>query len=274
MSSGVEGGLRNFLRRRWRALSIALVAVVAIVTTLWYVSESPKNQIWGQTVTSEPITQKVVALTFDDGPNPPYTNQIIEYLHEQHAPATFFVVGQAIVAHPEVVRLAVADGNAIGNHTWDHAHLVLQSRAHIRRELASTEDAIWNAAHIHTHIFRPPFGARDFAVIDVAHQMGYQVIMWSVPLPADWRNPPPQVIADRILKYVKDGSIIVLHDGNRGRPADRRNSVEATKLLVTALKRQGFGFVTVPELMRMGYAQATAAPGPTEYTPFYVPRMR
>ena len=263
----------TFFRRRWRRIAAATLGVAALLTILWYVSESPRNQIWGQTVTSEPLKQRVVALTFDDGPNPPYTDQILAYLHKERVPATFFVVGVAIEAHPDTLRQEVAYGNAVGNHTWDHAHLVLLSRAHIAREITLTEDEIERVASVHTTIFRPPFGARDFAVIKVAHELGLQVIMWSVPLPADWTQPPPQVIADRVLKYVKDGSIIVLHDGNRGKPADRANTVEATKLIVSQLKKEGYRFVTVPTLMRMGYAQSTSAPGPTEYGPFYTPRL-
>jgi peptidoglycan-N-acetylglucosamine deacetylase len=273
MIGRLNSKMKDLFRDRWRRVAAIAVALAALLTILWYVSESPKNQIWGPTVTSEPLKQKIVALTFDDGPNPPYTDEIVEYLHKEHVPATFFVVGIAVAAHPDIVRKEVAYGNAVGNHTWDHAHLVLLSRAHIRRELTTTDDEIARVAGVRTHIFRPPFGARDFAVIEVAHQLGYQVIMWSVPLPADWQRPPPQVIANRVLKYVKDGGIIVLHDGNRGKSADRRNTVEATKLIVGALKAEGYRFVTVPELMRMGYAESLAAPGPTEYGPFFTPRL-
>ena len=273
MIQRVAAAIADFAkRRRGRILGI-LVGLAAIVTTLWYVSESPKNQIWGPTVTSEPVRQKFIALTFDDGPNPPYTDEIVEYLHTQHIRATFFLVGMAVAAHPEVVRREVRYGDAIGNHTWDHAHLVLLSRAHVEREITSAESEIEHVSGIHTTLFRPPFGARDFLVLDVARRLGYQVIMWSVPLPGDWTRPAPQLIASRVLKYVKDGSIIVLHDGNRGKPADRRNTVEATKLIVTALKLQGYKFVTVPQLMAAGYAESTAAPGPIEYGPFFTPRL-
>jgi peptidoglycan/xylan/chitin deacetylase (PgdA/CDA1 family) len=254
----------NFLRRYWRAFAVGFAAVVAVIVVLWYTSENPKNQIWGPTITSVPLHQKVVALTYDDGPNPPYTNEIVDYLYHEHVPATFFVVGMAVQAHPDVVRLEVSDGDAIGNHTWDHAHLVLLRPSHIQRELDLTETEIQHVTGIHTTLFRPPFGARDFAVIRIARQMGFQVIMWSVPLPGDWRQPPPRVIADRVLRYVRPGSIIVLHDGNRGREGDRQNTVDATKLIVAQLKSEGYRFVTIPELLKLGYAQATSPPGVTE----------
>lgn len=272
MTSRVPGGLgppSPIVKR----VIVVVLAIAAAVAIAWYITESPKNQLWGPTITSVPVHQKVVALTFDDGPNPPYTNEIVDYLHRQGVAATFFVVGIAVVAHPDIVRREVLDGDAIGNHSWDHAHLVLLRRSHIERELTDTENAIKRATGVHTLLFRPPFGARDFAVIQVAHDLGFQVIMWSVPLPADWQRPPPGVIADRVLRYVKDGSIIVLHDGNRGLPADRAPTVDATKLIVTALRREGYRFVTVPELIRMGYPETTAAPGPSEYGPFFTPKL-
>ena len=245
--------------RLWLLVGLMLAIMLAV---LWYLLENPKNQTFGNTVTSVPLHQKVVALTFDDGPNPPYTNEIVEYLHTMHAPATFFVVGRAVAQYPDVVRLEVRDGNALGNHSWDHAHLVLERRAHIEREIAQTDAIIQRETGVKTRLFRPPFGARDYTVISVARHMGYQVIMWSVPLPKDWESPPPDVIRDRVLRYVKDGAIIVLHDGNRGKPGDRKATVEATELIVQALLAQGYRFVTVPELMHLGYLESQTAPSP------------
>lgn len=248
--------------RNWRAITITIVVVAVALASLWYYLENPTNQMFGRTVTGVPTHQKVVALTFDDGPNPPYTDQIVTYLHEQHVTATFFVVGRAVAAHPDTVRLEVQDGDALGNHTWDHAHLVLERRAHIAWEIQQTDAAIKKATGIHTDLFRPPFGARDYAVISVARQMGYQVIMWNVPLAHDWQNPAPAVIADRIVKHVRDGSIIVLHDGNRGLPADRGSSVKATMLIVQALTKEGYTFVTVPQLLKLGYPDTRTASNP------------
>jgi peptidoglycan/xylan/chitin deacetylase (PgdA/CDA1 family) len=248
--------------RRWRLAGLGGLGLTALVAFAWYFFESPGNQIFGPTITRVAVRQKVVALTYDDGPNPPYTNEIVRYLHSRHVVATFFVVGRAVARYPQVMREEVADGDALGNHTWDHAHLILESRAHIARELELTDRAIVQATGVQTRLFRPPFGARDYTVIRVARALGYQVIMWSVPLPRDWQNPPPQVIANRVLRYVKDGSIIVLHDGNRGRPGNRAATVAATKIIVSALQAQGYRFVTVPELLRLG--RATPAPMPGE----------
>jgi peptidoglycan/xylan/chitin deacetylase (PgdA/CDA1 family) len=247
-----------------RRAAIITVAVAAVAAGAWYFLEAPFNQMFGTTVTQVTLQQKIVALTFDDGPNPPFTDEIVNYLHSVHAPATFFVVGKAVQAHPESVRNEVRFGDAIGNHTWDHAHLVLLSKAHVERELDDAEAAIARAAGVHSTLFRPPFGARDFLVLRVARERGYRIIMWSVPLPSDWTNPPPAVIAQRVLKYVKNGSIIVLHDGNKGMYGNRASTVAATKLIVRALLDKGFRFVTVPELMRLGYDHESVPAGPRE----------
>jgi peptidoglycan-N-acetylglucosamine deacetylase len=241
-------------RRYWRYAAAAVLLGGALLGVTWSVMENPYSQTFGNTITSVPLKDKYIALTFDDGPNPPYTDQIVEYLHQQHVHATFFVVGRAVEKYPDVVRREVEYGDAIGNHSWDHAHLILETRRHIRSELEQTDAAIVSATGVHTKLFRPPFGARDYAVIGVAHDLGYQVIMWSVPLPRDWEHPPPDVIASRVMKYASSGSIIVLHDGNKGRPGDRSNTVEATKLIVSALRAEGYQLVTVPELIRLGLA--------------------
>jgi len=254
-------------KRNWRTWTTIIVSLVLVLGAAWYFLENPKNQTFGNTITGVFVHQKVVALTFDDGPNPPYTDQIVDYLHAAHVPATFFVVGRAVEQYPDVVRKEVRYGNALGNHSWDHAHMVLERSQHIAREIEQTDDVIYRITGIHTRLFRPPFGARDYAVINTARRMGYQVIMWSVPLPRDWERPPPTVIRDRVLRYVKDGDIIVLHDGNRGKGGNRENTVEATKLIVEALRARGYRFVTVPQLLHVGYLERRTAGNPSPTAP-------
>jgi peptidoglycan/xylan/chitin deacetylase (PgdA/CDA1 family) len=234
--------------------------------------EQPTNQLFGHTVTNGPTNERVVALTFDDGPNPPYTDRILDVLREQHVHATFFLVGRAVQAYPAVVKREVDEGNSIGNHSWDHRHLIVMRPSSIRTSLQRTDDAIFSATRAHTHLMRPPFGARDWIVLQQARKLGYTVVMWSVPLARDWEYPPATVIAQRILPQVSDGSIIVLHDGNRGqlcavqhlkpRVCDRSQDIEATRIIVEKLKREGFRFVTIPELIALGkHAKHTPAPG-------------
>jgi peptidoglycan-N-acetylglucosamine deacetylase len=234
--------------------------------------EQPANQIFGRTLTRGPSYERVVALTFDDGPNPPYTTQILDVLEKEHVHATFFLVGRAVAAYPDVVRREIHDGDAIGNHTWEHRHLIVMTRTQIHKSLQRTSDAIYHASGTRPNLMRPPFGARDWSVMQVAQKLGYTVVMWSVPLARDWEYPPPGTIARRVLPNVTDGSIIVLHDGNRGElctkwqlpphVCDRSSDIEATKMIVETLKREGYRFVTIPELIALGKgAKHTPAPG-------------
>lgn len=247
---------------RATVISSAAIFTLALAAFVTYeVLESPTSQVMGNTIVSGPADERVVALTYDDGPNPPYTNEILDVLDEEQVHATFFVVGRAVAAYPATVQREAREGNAIGNHTWDHGHLIVMDAAQVQASLRKTDAAIYTATNIHTRLMRPPFGSRDWLVLDEARRMGYTPVMWSVPLAKDWENPDPQVIADRIVPRVKDGSIIVLHDGNRGlicahshfapRTCDRGNDIEATRLIVRALKKQGYRFVTVPELLTL-----------------------
>jgi len=244
--------------RRTAFGAVALTVVALLLFGAYEYAESPASQLFGATVVSGPPDRHVVALTFDDGPNPPYTNRILDVLEREHVRATFFVVGRAAAAYPAILRREARDGDAIGDHTWDHAHLIVMDPAQIARSLERTNDAIARATGTRTTLMRPPFGARDWLVLAQARRLGYTPVMWSVPLPRDWQNPPSQVVAQRVLRYVRNGSIIVLHDGNRGLlcgrarvPAgdcDRSAAAGATRLIVEALKRRGYGFVTIPEL--------------------------
>lgn len=248
------GAARLALRGAFLAAALGFAGFIA-----YEFLENPSNQLFGKTVVSGPPNQRVVALTYDDGPNPPYTNAILQVLEKEHVRATFFVVGRAAAAYPGILQREVREGDALGNHTWSHEHLIVLDPAEIRDSLRRTDSAIFAATGLHTRLMRPPFGVRDWMVLDQARKMGYTPVMWSVPLARDWEDPPPQVIASRILSNVKDGSIIVLHDGNRGmlcgrgqipaRVCDRSSDIEATRLIVEQLKRQGYRFVTVPELL-------------------------
>lgn len=252
---------------------LAFAAALAIIGFVAYeLLEQPTSQLWGRTIIQGPANERVVALTYDDGPNPPYTGRILDVLESEHVHATFFVVGRAVQAYPAVVQREVRDGDAVGNHTWDHRHLILMRPSQIRASLEKTDAAIYAAAHVHTHLMRPPFGARDWIVMQVARKLGYSVVMWSVPLARDWEYPPARVIAQRILPKVNDGAIIVLHDGNRGQLCaaqhlqphicDRSRDIEATRLIVDNLKAQGYRFVTIPQLVALRKsATHTPAPG-------------
>ncbi|HEX5273861.1 MAG TPA: polysaccharide deacetylase family protein [Candidatus Rubrimentiphilum sp.] len=253
-------------------IAVRVVVVAAVLAAVGFLAyehvEQPANQLFGRTVTGGPSNERVIALTYDDGPNPPYTNRILDVLERERVHATFFLVGRAVQAYPEVVRREVRDGDAVGNHSWDHSHLIVFLPSAVAASIQRTDGAIAAATGIHTRLFRPPFGARDWIVMRTARRLGYTVVMWSEPLPRDWEYPSPDQIAQRVLRVAGDGSIVVLHDGNRGqlcvrrhlnaRVCDRSADIAATQLVIEALKKRGYRFVTIPELISGRTTRKTA----------------
>lgn len=233
---------------------IRLTLLVVVLGALGFVgfkwTQRPDNAIFGPVFSHGPRTQRLIALTFDDGPNPPYTDAILTMLERNHIHATFFVVGAAVVAHRQTIAREAHDGDAIENHAWSHEHLLMESVAAVRRSLARTNAAIMSITGVRPRFMRPPFGQRDPWVLQAARREGLVPVLWSVPLAYDWENPPAALIASRILTHVHAGDIFVLHDGDRGVSGDRSQTVRAAALIVAVLKARGYTFVTVPELMR------------------------
>lgn len=192
--------------------------------------------------------QKVIALTFDDGPWSPTTSQILKVLEEHNVEATFFVVGKQVQKYPQLLQQIVAGGHAIGNHTWSHQYDHYSASA-AAREFNDTAALIYETTGVKTALFRPPAGILNNGLATYAHQEQYAVVMWSADS-KDWRyrHTTAKTIADNILESVQPGGIVLLHDGG----GDRSHTVQALPQLITSLKKHGYQFVTVPELLEMG----------------------
>ncbi|GAC1418217.1 MAG: hypothetical protein NVSMB5_09490 [Candidatus Velthaea sp.] len=222
----------------------AAVALAGGLFGLYELIERPQTQVFGPTLTHG--RGHVVALTFDDGPNAAVTPQLLALLEREHVHATFFVVGRAVRAHPDLVRRMLADGNEVGNHTETHAHLnALFGPGGLDREIGDAEAAIVQATGMHPRYLRPPFGARNFSAIDAARKRGYTVVMWS-----DMLGGYVPDGAQRLLAQIRDGAIVVLHDGNQGRDGAGGRTYEAkyARELIAALRSRGYRFVTISQL--------------------------
>jgi peptidoglycan-N-acetylglucosamine deacetylase len=190
-----------------------------------------------------------IALTFDDGPSPQLTPKLLDLLAARHIKATFFVIGENVAAHPEIVARAVREGHEIGNHSWSHPVLGKMSDAAVRLQLQKTDDAIRNATGVRPTLLRPPYGsltARQKRWI--TKEFGYKIVLWDVD-PLDWKNPGPMVVCNRILKMTRPGSIVLSHDIHRG-------TIEAMPATLDQLEAKGFKFVTVSELISMAVPKA------------------
>ena len=196
------------------------------------------------------INQKKIALTFDDGPNQPYTSQILDILKTYNIKATFFLIGKNVEAYPEVVKRMVKEGHSIGNHTYSHPELVLKLKSQIERQIKKAEEIIFKVTGIRPYLFRPPYGLDNPWVFVEAEKMGYLIIKWSVSGGNGGKEISYDKILNKVLSKVENGSIILLHDGNRLiKEADRSQLVRALPLIIEILENKGYQFVTIPELL-------------------------
>lgn len=238
------------IRTRPRRLGMGL-AVFGITAGLFLTLSAvlPENDVFGRVFYNMQTTQKIVALTFDDGPNPPYTEQLLDVLKENHVSATFFLIGQNVEKHPELVKRIVAEGHQLGNHTYHHMDLLKADRKLIADEVDRTNQAIIAASGITPHLVRPPHGFRDPVVMEMMAERNLKVVEWSV-MSRDWLNPGVDTIVERTISKVKNGSIILLHDGDGIAAQDSRaQTIEATRRIIQILSAQGYKFVTVDEIL-------------------------
>ncbi len=242
----------KLLRRPMRLAFWVAILGILTGTILTYYAVMPANNFYGTVFSHVQTTKKIVALTFDDGPYPPYTDQLLVLLKEYDVPATFFIVGKNAEKHPETLRNIVAEGHQIGNHTYHHVDLLKADRDTIVKEIDRTNEVIASIVGFQPHVVRPPHGFRDPVVMEVMKEKKLTVVGWSV-MSRDWLNPGIDMIVNRTMAKITNGSIILLHDGDGiAQEASRMQTLAATRLLIEKLKAEGYTFVTVDEIVKNG----------------------
>ncbi|MFE2110574.1 polysaccharide deacetylase family protein [Kitasatospora sp. NPDC059463] len=188
----------------------------------------------------------LVALTFDDGPHPEFTPQVLDVLRRHDAPAAFFCIGLNVLAHPEVVRRIADAGQTLGNHTWSHAYLPDLGPVGLARQLGHTREAIAEACGDDRPVrwLRPPYGGRSPELLRAVDASGLITVLWDVDA-KDWSRPGPDVIAERVLSQVRPGSVILMHDAGD----DRSQTVAALPAVITGLRDRGYRLVSLDELL-------------------------
>ena len=185
-----------------------------------------------------------IALTFDDGPDPCYTPQILAILQRYNAKATFFCLGRHVAAYPHLTREIYEAGHVIGNHTWSHPDLALLGASNILSELTRTSDAIQEIIGVRPTFFRPPYGTFSRQVFAQATHLDIKIVIWSHDT-ADWTNPGVDFIIQRSVDQVGGGAIILMHDGE----VDPVQTVEALPIVLERLRDRGFQFVTLQQIV-------------------------
>jgi peptidoglycan/xylan/chitin deacetylase (PgdA/CDA1 family) len=191
--------------------------------------------------------EKVVALTYDDGPSPPSTNQLLDILDRYQVKATFFEIGRNIEKHPEIVPMIVARGHELANHSYSHTDMMFKPREFLLSEIEKTDKLLQELGVKQDSIsFRPPFGRRCVVLSYLLSQMQKKMIMWDVNSLDYEKTLSAEDIANRVIDNVRSGSIVLMHDSG----GDRSKTLAATQAIVKTLQSKGYAFKTVSELLK------------------------
>jgi peptidoglycan-N-acetylglucosamine deacetylase len=229
-------------RLRWPAAGAAAAAA-----GYWFCM-SPYSQALGAFPYRGTVSDKVVALTFDDGPNEPYTSQLADFLADRQIRATFFQVGRAVLRYPEVSRRLLADGHVIGNHSFTHEFTNCLSRRALAEEVRMGQAALATIG-LRPALYRPPWLLRIPALRGVLADHGLRAVSGEFCHPLEVFQPRAQLIANGVVAKARPGSIVIFHDGYDGHAGNRASTVAAARIVVDRLSSQGYRFVTVDKLL-------------------------
>ncbi|MDN5865472.1 MAG: polysaccharide deacetylase family protein [Gammaproteobacteria bacterium] len=232
------------------AWSIAVPAVILAAVIAIGVA-NPRSKIFYPTLVRGPRNGNRVALTFDDGPDADITPQVLDILAQTGARATFFVIGRKLAAQPELARRILAEGHELGNHSWEHSRLQnFRGSRFLQRDIKKATEAINQAGQTGKPPYRPPVGLKSPNLAHAARQLGLRtMVAWSLHS-RDTHGDNPDRIARRVLKKIRPGDIILLHDGHDLAGKSRPACAEATALILTGLRERGLESVTVSDLIR------------------------
>ncbi|MCR4398143.1 MAG: glycerol-3-phosphate acyltransferase, partial [Firmicutes bacterium] len=238
------------VRRKRTGLRIAAALLAVLTAVLWFGNKYVYRGFGLQVgvMRSGSPGLRMVALTFDDGPDPDYTPRILDILREKGVPATFFMVGKHVERFPGVARRVVEEGHAVGNHTYSHANMPLLTRDKIVGEVTKAEQAIVNACGVRPHLFRPPRGLAGDAACELIRNNKYTIVLWDLSS-MDWAEPSYREIVAECSR-ARNGNIILFHDGGSllaSEGGSRENTIKALPVVIDNLRRRGFRFVTVDE---------------------------
>jgi peptidoglycan-N-acetylglucosamine deacetylase len=225
----------------------AMPLLIGAAASAYYATYAVHSQWLGPTAWHGRTDTSSVALTFDDGPSAD-TELVLNVLQQYKVPATFFMLGRQVERHPNIARRVAAEGHEIGNHSYSHG-IFLYRRARVtQREMQDAQEAIIKTTGVRPRFSRPPCGVRTPAYFSVARQMNLRTVQWTVA-GMDWKNLRAGQIAREVLKKVRAGSIILLHDGDSACRRDRMETVLALTLIIGRLKRRGLNIVPLTELL-------------------------
>lgn len=228
---------------------LLLFVLFLLIGGFYWVLMSSYSQFFGSYPYKVSTNKKVVALTFDDGPNEPYTSQILEYLREQNIKATFFLVGKCVERYPETVKLMLAEGHVIGNHSLSHEFHKYFLSPSFSREILENQAVLQRLIGKLPALYRSPWLWRQPLLLKAVRRNGLQPVSGKFCHDFEVLRPRGSRIAARAIKRATPGSILIFHDGIEGRGGNRQQTVDAVKLTVEELIKRNYRFVTVDRLL-------------------------
>ena len=226
---------------KWRKTGI-FIGFLLILSLLFAFFTDAENQLVFKSNTNN---QNKIAITFDDGPHPRKTKEILAILEKYKVKSTFFVVGVNVINYPDSMDLIASAGHEIGNHTFSHSVLKSKSSEEIKREISETERILEEHRISKADLLRPPCGLYDDSLLKVAKDMEYKIVLWTVDT-EDWAHKSSNEIVSNVLKNIQGGDIILFHDYTSG----VNSTVEALDIIIPKLLNMGYELVTVSELLQ------------------------
>ncbi len=235
------------LNKSWAAYSAAIIFLIWFALS-WYGVFNIRSQFIGKTYWRGNRNEKKIALTFDDGPYEPYTSQILEILKKYNVRATFFLIGKNIERYPKTVKRILEREHEIGNHTYIHRRFFYTLFPAIREDINRCQELIKDITGVNTSLFRQPLGFRNPSIVKMVEDLNMHMIGWTFRT-YDGTDQNPERIIKRALDNVKNGAIIVMHDGCDKEGGKKDGTVEALPTILEKLINEGYKFVTVSELL-------------------------
>lgn len=233
------------MKKKLVVFGVISVLIVFSSIILFQTSKSRTFQFFGEIYPRVETTEKVAALTFDDGPNIEQTDEILGILREENVKATFFLIGADIEKNKGATEKIIAEGHEIGNHSFSHNRMVLVSPGFVKNEIEKTDELIRNSGYQGEILFRPPYGKKLFTLPFYLSQNKRKSITWDVE-PETYSDKSDEMIA-HTLENTKNGSIILLHVMYNS----RKESMKSVRPIIRRLREKGFSFVTVSKLLTL-----------------------
>lgn len=230
-------------------LLVLLLVIFLVGGLLYWLFMSSYSQAFGVFPYKGSDKDMVIALTFDDGPNEPYTSQILDYLDGQAIKATFFQVGACVQRYPEISRKMMESGHVIGNHSLSHLFRNYFTSLTFEHEVVANQHILKQHIGRKPSLFRSPWLFRQPLLLRTLHRQGLYPVSGVFCHALEVFQPDARRIAERAIAKARPGGILIFHDGIEGRGGDRQQTVNAVKIVVSELKKRGYSFVTVDALL-------------------------